>query len=241
MVDRFIYSGPEVPIGGTVGQILTKVGAPNYYTAWRDVPEASGTNVPGSGVLSLSTSGSGLSGSAYFSANAISGVTFVISSNATSANVNNALVARNASGGFSAGTIIATLSGVATSANTWTTGRTITLSGDISGTSGSFDGSANLAFSTAIASNVIVNADVNTAAAIAYSKLNLSSGITNTDVSASAAIVDTKLATISTASKVSNSATTATALNTPNAIVARDVNGDFSAGTIDATIDDGTY
>jgi hypothetical protein len=47
---------------------------------------------------------------------------------------------------------------------------------------------------TAIASNVIVNADINSAAAIAYSKLALSSGITNTDVSASAAIVYSKLA-----------------------------------------------
>ena len=47
---------------------------------------------------------------------------------------------------------------------------------------------------TAIASGVIVNADINSAAAIAYSKLALSSGITNTDVSASAAIVYSKLA-----------------------------------------------
>ena len=47
---------------------------------------------------------------------------------------------------------------------------------------------------TAIASNVIVNADINSAAAIAYSKLALSSGITNTDVGASAAIVYSKLA-----------------------------------------------
>ena len=46
---------------------------------------------------------------------------------------------------------------------------------------------------TAIASNVIVNADVNSAAAIAYSKLALSSGIVNTDISASAAIAGTKI------------------------------------------------
>ena len=46
---------------------------------------------------------------------------------------------------------------------------------------------------TAIASDVIVNADINSAAAIAYSKLALSSGITNTDVSASAAIAGTKI------------------------------------------------
>jgi hypothetical protein len=61
---------------------------------------------------------------------------------------------------------------------------------------------------TAIASGVIVDADVN----------------------ASAAIADTKLATISTAGKVLNSATTAASANTTSAIVARDASGNFIAG-----------
>lgn len=60
--------------------------------------------------------------------------------------------------------------------------------------------------------------------------------ITNAKVNAFAAIVDTKLATISTAGKVSNSATTATNLNTNNAIVTRDSNGAFSAGIITASL-----
>jgi hypothetical protein len=56
----------------------------------------------------------------------------------------------------------------------------------------------------------------------------LSTGkITNTDVDASAGIVDTKLATISTAGKVANSATTATTLATPNTIVLRDGSGNI--------------
>jgi hypothetical protein len=45
----------------------------------------------------------------------------------------------------------------------------------------------------AIATGVIVNADVNASAAIAYSKLNLTSGIVNADVNASAAIAYSKL------------------------------------------------
>jgi hypothetical protein len=60
--------------------------------------------------------------------------------------------------------------------------------------------------------------------------------IVNADVNASAAIADTKLATISTVGKVSNSATTATNANTASAIVARDASGNFSAGTITATL-----
>jgi hypothetical protein len=60
--------------------------------------------------------------------------------------------------------------------------------------------------------------------------------IVNADVAAAAGIVDTKLATISTAGKVSNSATTATNANTASAIVARDASGNFSAGTITAAL-----
>jgi len=50
------------------------------------------------------------------------------------------------------------------------------------------------------------------------------------------AITDTYLATIATAGKVSNSATTATSANTASAIVARDASGDFTAGTITASL-----
>ena len=60
--------------------------------------------------------------------------------------------------------------------------------------------------------------------------------IVNADISNSAAIADTKLATISTAGKVSNSATTATDTDIPFTIVARDASGNFSAGTITATL-----
>lgn len=59
----------------------------------------------------------------------------------------------------------------------------------------------------------------------------VSSGVWN-----GTAITDTYLATISTAGKVSNSATTATNANTASAIVARDASGNFSAGTITATL-----
>lgn len=107
--------------------------------------------------------------------------------------------------------------------------QTITLTGDVTG-------SGTGSFVTAIGSGVIVDADVNAAAAIAYSKLNLATSIVNADISASAAIVDTKLATISTALKVSNSATTATNANTASAIVARDASGNFSAGTVSAAL-----
>ena len=91
-----------------------------------------------------------------------------------------------------------------------------------------------------ILDGTIVNADINSSAAIAYSKLNLGTSIVNADISASAGIVDTKLATISTALKVSNSATTATNANTASAIVARDASGNFIAGKATLTTADVT-
>src|SRR5690606_38203873 len=64
----------------------------------------------------------------------------------------------------------------------------------------------------------------------------------NVDIDPSAGIVDTKLATISTAGKVSNSATTATSVDTPSAIVLRDGSGNFATNmiTIDGTTTNAT-
>jgi hypothetical protein len=155
---------------------------------------------------------------------------------ATDANTASAIVARDGSGNFTAGTITANLTGTASNVTT-----NANLTGDVT----------SVGNATSIAAGVIVNADINASAAIALSKLAtgaLPSGITvasanivnstivNTDISASAAIVDTKLATIATAGKVSNSATTATDANTASAIVARDGSGNFTAGTITAAL-----
>jgi|GEM_PF-3406394 len=34
--ESFIYSRENVPVGGMPGDILLKINAANYYTAWRD-------------------------------------------------------------------------------------------------------------------------------------------------------------------------------------------------------------
>lgn len=96
----------------------------------------SATAVINDGTLTMATSGTGLSGSASFTANDSDNVTFTVTSNATNANTGSAIVARDASGNFSAGTITAALSGNATTATTLQTARTI---GGVS-----FNGSANI-------------------------------------------------------------------------------------------------
>ena len=86
-------------------------------------------------------------------------------------------------------------------------------------------------------SNVTTNANLTGDVTSVGNATAIAAGvIVNADINASAAIDDTKLATIATALKVSNSATTATSANTVSAIVARDISGNFSAGTITAAL-----
>ena len=74
------------------------------------------TVAPNNGQLSLAVSGTGLSGSATFTANQSGSSTFTVTSNATEVNTPSTIVARDASGNFSAGTIAANLTGTATTA-----------------------------------------------------------------------------------------------------------------------------
>ena len=102
------------------------------------------------------------------------------------------------------------------------TSKTITLGGNLT-TSGNFA----LTLTTTAATSVTLPTT---------GTLIASGAIINADVNASAAIADTKLATIATAGKVSNSATTATSALGANTIVARDENNNFVAGTITAAL-----
>ena len=97
---------------GNSGKFLTTDGS---NTSW-GTPTAANN-----GTLTMGVSGTGLSGSASFTADQSGNSTFTVTSNATSANTASTIVARDASGNFSAGTITASLSGNATTATTATT------------------------------------------------------------------------------------------------------------------------
>jgi len=85
--------------------------------------------------------------------------------------------------------------------------------------------------------NVTTNANLTGPITSTGNATSITAGaIVNADINAAAGIVDSKLATISTALKVSNSATTAASANTASAIVARDASGNFTAGTITAAL-----
>jgi hypothetical protein len=134
---------------------------------------------------------------------------------ATSANTASAIVARDASGNFTAGTITANLTGNVTgnvsgsagsatgnaaTATALQTARNFQLTGDVEASAVSFDGTGNVSLTTVIGTGAIVNADVNSSAQIAYSKTNLTNSIVNADINASAAIEWTKIAPSSTVS-----------------------------------------
>ena len=85
-----------------------------------------------------------------------------IAVDATSTNTASKVVARDASGNFSAGTITANLTGNASTATTLQTARTISLTGDVTGST-SFDGSGNVSIAAVIAddshNHTIANVD----------------------------------------------------------------------------------
>lgn len=190
---------------------------------------ALGTDTTGNYAADVSVAGIGLS----ISGSAGEGTQYIITSGATSANTASQIVARDASGNFSAGTITAALTGNASTATSLQTTRSIALGGDLSG-SANFDGSAGITITAAYVAGSILDADIN----------------------ASAAIVDTKLATISTANKVSLSALdidggtfTTTIIGADLLIVDDGANGTNRKVTVDnlfgssstATVDGGTY
>ena len=169
---------------GVVNSSLTSVGTitsgtwqgtaiANAYLANSTISGVSlGSNL---NTLTLGVSGTGLSGSQTYDGSGA--VTFTVTSNATNANTASTIVARDASGNFSAGTITASLTGNVTgntsgssgsctgnaaTASALATARSIGLSGDVSG-SASFDGSAGITITATVAddshNHVISNVD----------------------------------------------------------------------------------
>ena len=129
-----------------------------------------------------------------------------------------------------------TVSSGSPDANVSTKGK-VQLAGDLGGTNSSAAAPiiSNAAISTVKLADLAVTTGKIDANAVTSTKI-LDGEIVNADISTNAAIADSKLATIATMGKVSNSATTATNANTASAIVARDANGNFSAGTITADL-----
>jgi len=138
-------------------------GASAAYDTLKEIQDAMATDAELSAAIAAITIGNGtqtitagsyLTGGGSFTANQTSSSSVTLAVDATSANTASKVVARDASGNFSAGTITATLSGNASTASAWATGRTITLAGDLTG-SVTIDGSANATLTATVAANSV--------------------------------------------------------------------------------------
>lgn len=198
------------------------------------LPSADGTLASagsiGDGTLTMNTSGVGLSGSQTFTANQTGNATFTIASNATSVNTVSTVVARDASGNFSAGTITATLSGNSTTSTTATN-----LAGGSAGTvpyQSAAGTTVQLAAGTA--GQVLQS---NGAAAPSWATIASANNGTLTMNVSGTGLSGSQTFTANQASNATFTVTSnATNANTASTIVARDGSGNFSAGTITATL-----
>jgi hypothetical protein len=231
-----------------------------------------GTHI--SGTLAVSNGGTGattLTGYVYGNGTGAMTASTTIPNAATTAtatNTNSAIVARDGSGNFSAGTVSAALSGNATTATTLQTARTINgvsfngsanitvtasttaalTAGSFLTSGGTFDGSTARTFavnatnlntvSTVVARDGSGNFSAGTITASLSGNATTATTATTANATAAALTAGTYLTSTGTfnGSTARTFAVDATNLNTASKVVARDASGNFSAGTITATL-----
>jgi hypothetical protein len=165
------------------------------------------------------------------------------------ANTASTLVARDASGNFSAGTVTAALSGNATTASTLQTTRNIALTGAVTGNA-NFNGGSNISITTTATSDPTLTLAGDVTGSATFTNLG------NATLTATIAANSVALGTDTTGNYVATGATSgngisgsvsseggtftvtsnATNANTASTIVFRDASGNFSAGTITAAL-----
>jgi hypothetical protein len=162
-----------------VGDFLTIDSTTTNLVLSSTIPTASITDsmihaISGVGKIypeSINTDNS-LSGQVLFSRGpGLSAVWKDVPMDASSGNIANKVVARDLSGNFYATTVIANLSGNANTSTRWLSGRTITLSGMVLGTT-TIDGTQNVTISTTISADTIYDIHIANNAGISDIKLN---------------------------------------------------------------------
>lgn len=145
---------------------------------------------------------------------------------AASTNTASAIVARDASGNFSAGTITASLNGNATTATSATSAT--------SATNATNAVNATKLLTSAVTTNATYYPAFSLSASTASNDLRIASSL-NFNPSTGVLAATTFSGSGASLTSIPNSATTATSANTASAIIARDASGNFSAGAITAT------
>lgn len=202
---------------GSSGQILTAQGPGN-------LPIWSSASTVNDGELSVSSTNH-ITGSATFTANQATNSTLAISCDGTNLNTVGTLVARDGAGNFSAGTITATLTGTATSATNISGGIASQIPYQTAPNTTSFIPNGTIG-------QVLTSAGT---AVPTWSTLTIGNGTLSFTGDSYLTPAGTFSANQSLNASISLT-TNATSLNTPSTIVARDGTGNFTAGTITATL-----
>ena len=119
-------------------------------------------------------------------------VAVVKDANAVSTNTASKVVKRDSSGNFAAGTITAALTGNASTATAWATGRDVALTGDVTGTATGVDGSGNVSIASTLANSGVTAAtygDANTVAQVVVDAKGRITTATDVDISITASQV----------------------------------------------------
>ena len=119
-------------------------------------------------------------------------VAVVKDANAVSTHTASKVVKRDSSGDFAAGTITAALTGNASTATAWATGRDVSLTGDVTGTATGVDGSGNVSIASTLANSGVTAAtygDANTVAQVVVDAKGRITTATDVDISITASQV----------------------------------------------------
>jgi hypothetical protein len=139
---------------GTVPTARLASGTANSSTYLRGDSTWAALSAPNNGTLTMDVSGTGLSGSATFTADQAGASTFTVTSNASSSNGASTIIARDASGNFTAnvitanGSALTSLNGTSISTGTVANARTTAASANGASTIVARDASGNFAAGT---------------------------------------------------------------------------------------------
>jgi len=247
-------SDPTITLAGdlTGSATLTNLGNATLTATIAANSVALGTDTTGNYVESI-TNGNYITGGNGGS----EGAALTLAVDATDQNTASKVVARDASGNFSAGTISANLTGnadTATTAGALTTARAIQLSGAVTGTA-NFDGSTGINIVTTATSDPTITltgdvtgsgtmtnlGNVSFVTTIAANSVALGTDTTGSYVQQGATSGSGISGSVNSEAGTFTVTSNATSANTANTIVFRDASGDFSAGIITATATQARY
>lgn len=253
-------SNIAVPAGKTMWVYSTGTNVVDAVTHLTSLTLASALPVASGGTGATSLNGLTFTGENITNLNAsniASGTLANARTTASSSNGASTIVARDASGDFSANNITANLNGnvtgnvngnlvgTASNATVLQNARTIAIQDGVTGTATSFDGSANISIPVTAINASVINTGTIANARTTASSSNGANTIVQRDatgnfsanvITANGSAITSLNASNISSGTLANARTTAASANGASTIVARDASGNFSANTVTANL-----